>query len=146
MPYVGSRIRTLSHSSCIFYALSSAIWMTNAVNFCRFEEPVIHLEHDSSVHLMRRHHKHSQLLFYKCVRAKRLNNLKYLCFRSYWAAHRLDQEDLSLCLTLFFSFPVATFLFLFFRLSLFTCFFPNTIPSTPRVPVFSRSEKKQEKK
>lgn len=80
MPYVSSRTHFLSLCSCIFYALNCAIWMTNAVNFRRFEEPVFNLKHDSSVHLMRRHHKNSQLLFYKCALAKRLHSLKYLCF------------------------------------------------------------------
>lgn len=127
MPYVSSRIHSPSLCSCIFHALNSAIWMTNAVNFRRFEEPVMHLEDDSSVHLMWRRHRKSQLLFYKCVIAKRLHNLKYLCFRSYWAAHRLDQEDLSqsrfsfLSLSPLFSTPPPTQ--------------PNTTPSTPHVCV-----------
>lgn len=52
MLYVSSRIRFMSQQSCIFYAPTDMIWMTNAVNFCLFEEPVVYLKHDSSVHLM----------------------------------------------------------------------------------------------
>lgn len=136
MPYVSSRIRSLSQRSCIFYALNSVIRMTNAVNFRRLEEPVIYLKHDSSVHLMQRRCKNSQLLFYKCVRAKRLRNLKYLCFRSCWAAHRLDQEDLSQSR---FSFPFSVAIF-FFPTQ------PNTIPSTPPACRFSPTANRGGKK
>lgn len=136
MPYVSSRIHSLSQRSCIFYALNSVIRMTNAVNFRRLEEPVIYLKHDSSVHLMQRRCKNSQLLFYKCVRAKRLRNLKYLCFRSCWAAHRLDQEDLSQSR---FSFPFSVAIF-FFPTQ------PNTIPSTPPACRFSPTANRGRKK
>lgn len=138
MPYVSSRIHSLSQRSCIFYALNSVIRMTNAVNFRRLEEPVIYLKHDSSVHLMQRRCKNSQLLFYKCVRAKRLRNLKYLCFRSCWAAHRLDQEHLSQSQSRF-SFPFSV-----------AIFFSNSAKHDSQhsacVPVFSHSKPKQKKK
>lgn len=138
MPYVSSRIHSLSQRSCIFYALNSVIRMTNAVNFRRLEEPVIYLKHDSSVHLMQRRCKNSQLLFYKCVLAKRLHNLKYLCFRSCWAAHRLDQEDLSQSQSRF-SFPFSV-----------AIFFSNSAKHDSQhsacVPVFSHSKLRQKKK
>lgn len=135
MPYVSSRIHSAPLCSCIFYAPNSAIWVTNAVNFHQFEEPVIHLGHDSSVHLMWGRHKNSQLLFYKCVLAQRLHSLKYLCFRSYWAARR----------------PLSVSQFSFLSLSpLFsTFFFSNSAKHNSQhsacVPVFSHSKQRQGK-
>lgn len=73
-----------------FLYSNNVTWMTNEVNFCLFEEPVMYLKCETSTHLMWKYGKNSgQLLSYNW------QNLKYLWVVSYWAAHRLGKEALS---------------------------------------------------